>query len=89
MFEIEVNDTFKITGRGFVVVGEIIKNETTLKNGDILINREDNEQKIYVNAVEMTSYGARLRKDLRSMGFLTEISEEAAKSLIGKRLYKE
>ncbi|WP_179223795.1 hypothetical protein [Paenibacillus tyrfis] len=51
MFELEVKDVFKITGRGYVIAGEITENGAILRNGDI--------------------------------------SDEAAKALVGKRLCKE
>ncbi|MFD3258114.1 hypothetical protein ACE3MQ_05835 [Paenibacillus lentus] len=52
MFEIEVKDIFRITGRGFVIGGEVIFRDTVLRNGDTLINRNNKEQKIFVKSIE-------------------------------------
>ncbi|WP_010497470.1 hypothetical protein [Paenibacillus elgii] len=41
MFELEVKDVFKITGRGYVIAGEITESGAILRNGDTLINKED------------------------------------------------
>lgn len=88
MFELEVKDVFKISGRGYVIAGEIIKSETTLKNGETLFNKQDKELKILVKSIEMINYGTGQIK-LNHIGIMTDISEELAKALIGKRLYKE
>lgn len=56
MFEIEVKDIFRITGRGFVIGGEVICRDTVLRNGDTLINR-NNEQKIFVKSIESVGSG--------------------------------
>ncbi|WP_163855494.1 hypothetical protein [Paenibacillus elgii] len=88
MFELEVKDVFKITGRGYVIAGEITESGAILRNGDTLINKEDREQKITVNSIEMLNYGSAQRK-LNHIGILTDISDEAAKALVGKRLCKE
>lgn len=52
MFEIEVKDIFRKTGRGFVIGGEVICRDTVLRNGDTLINRNNKEQKIFVKSIE-------------------------------------
>ncbi|MGF9915033.1 hypothetical protein ABEX47_08595 [Paenibacillus ehimensis] len=88
MFELEVKDVFKITGRGYVLAGEITENGSILRNGDTLVNKEDREQKIYITSIEMLNYGSAARK-INHIGILTEISDEAAKALVGKRLCKE
>ncbi|MBU7317168.1 hypothetical protein [Paenibacillus oleatilyticus] len=88
MFELVVKDVFKITGRGYVIAGEITESGTILRNGDTLINKEDREQKIEVNSIEMLNYGSASRK-LNHIGFLTDISDETAKALVGKRLCKQ
>jgi translation elongation factor EF-Tu-like GTPase len=89
MFEIEVKDIFRITGRGIVIAGEIIRSETNLRNGDTLINKENIEQKIFVKSIEMINYGSRRKINLNHIGLLTDITEEVGKTLLGKRLYKE
>lgn len=53
-----------------------------------MVNKVNTEQKIEVNVVEMLNYGLASRK-LNHIGFLTDISDVAAKALVGKRLCKE
>lgn len=88
MFEIVVKDIFRITGRGFVIGGEVINRDTALKNGDTLINRDNTEQKIFVKSIEMMNFGSR-SLNLNRIGLLIDIKEDEARALIGKRLYKE
>ncbi len=88
MFELEVKDVFKITGRGYVLAGEMIESGSILRNGDILVHKDDRERKIHVTSIEMLNYGSAVRK-LNHISFLTDISDELAKALVGKRLYKE
>lgn len=88
MFELQIKDVFKITGRGYVIAGEIVSRESVLKNGDTLTNKENLEQKITVKSIEMINYGAR-EINLNHIGLLTNINEEEAKGLIGKILFKE
>lgn len=88
MFEIEVKDIFRITGRGFVIGGEVINRDTVLKNGDTLTNRDNKDQKIFVKSMEMVNFGSR-QLNLNRIGLLVDIKEDEAKVLIGKRLYKE
>lgn len=88
MFEIEVKDVFKISGRGFVIGGEIIIRGTGLKNGDTLICRDYNNKKIFVKSIEMVNFGNR-EMNLNRIGLLVDLKESEVKSLINKRLYKE
>lgn len=88
MFEIEVKDIFRITGRGFVIGGEVINRATVLRNGDTLINRNNKEQKIFVKSIAMVNFGSR-QLNLNRIGLLVDIKEDEARALIGKRLYKE
>lgn len=88
MFEIEVKDAFKITGRGYVIAGEVIDNKTALRIGDTLIHKDDLEQKLNVKGIEMINYRPGQRINLNHIGLLVDITEDAAKSLIGKRLFK-
>lgn len=73
LLEIKILEVFKVTGRGYVLAGEIIKNDSFLKVGDILLNKDNPEQSITVNSIYI----------------LSNVSEELALSLIGKHLYKE
>jgi hypothetical protein len=50
--------------------------------------KENNLVKITVKSIEMINYGAGQEK-LKHFGLLTEVSEEIANALKGKRLYKE
>ncbi|MOA05269.1 hypothetical protein D3C78_1248610 [compost metagenome] len=88
MFEIEVKDVFKISGRGFVIGGEIINRDTVLKNGDTLICRDNKNKKVFVKSLEMVNFGNR-DMNLNRIGLLVDLRESEVKSLIGKRLYKE
>ncbi|WP_058302162.1 hypothetical protein [Gorillibacterium timonense] len=88
MFEIRVEDVFMLTGRGYIIAGEIISNEEVLRIGDTLRSKDNTEQKIDVKAIEMMNYGTRVVKS-KHIGLLTVISEEEAKGLIGKILFKE
>ena len=88
MFEVEIKDFFQITGRGYVLGGEIINKGALLSNGDTLMSRDNKEQKIYVKSIEMVNFGAK-PINLNLIGLLVDITEEEAKELVGKRLFKE
>lgn len=67
---------------------EIIQRESVLRIGDTLLNKEDNAQAVLVKSFEMINYGTGKTK-LNHIGFSSNISEDEAKKLIGKRLVKE
>lgn len=88
MFEIEVKDVFKISGRGFVIGGEIINRGSVLKNGDTLMCRDNKNKKVLVKSIEMFNFGNR-EINFNRIGLLVDLEESEARSLIGRRLYKE
>lgn len=85
MFEIKVVDVFKITGRGYVISGEILIREVPLKNGSILVNKDDFNQKIHVKSIAMINWGPGNIK-LNHIDLLANITDEEAESLNGKIL---
>ncbi|WHY79443.1 hypothetical protein QNH20_10010 [Neobacillus sp. WH10] len=87
MFEVEVKEIIKSTNtgrKGFLLIVELIKNDCTLTQGDLLYLKEDNRIKITVKSLEMINYGVGQEK-LKHFGLLTVVSEETANALKGKR----
>ncbi|WP_335521083.1 hypothetical protein [Neobacillus drentensis] len=87
LFEIEIKDVFKITGRGFILAGEIIRNASSIKIGESLKLKDENEIKIPVISITLPNYIVGEDR-LKQIDILSDIPEELAKSLRGKRLYK-
>ncbi|MEO3944278.1 hypothetical protein [Gorillibacterium sp. CAU 1737] len=87
MFEVEIEHAFRITGRGYVIVGEVLARETVLRNGDFLRIRENEEQTVQVKAIEMVNFGSRT-PTFNKIGLFVGLSEEESKALVGKHLYK-
>ncbi|WP_438449510.1 hypothetical protein [Gorillibacterium sp. sgz5001074] len=88
MFGLYVNDIFKITGRGYVLTGTVQDPKGIIKIGDYL-KALNNEVLVKVKGVEMLNYGSKYKERINeSIGLLVDITEDEAKELIGKTLYK-
>ncbi|MNJ05858.1 hypothetical protein D3C73_1674660 [compost metagenome] len=59
-----------------------------LRNGDFLRIRENEEQTVQVKAIELVNFGSRTPA-FSKIGLLVGLSDEEAKALVGKRLYKK
>ncbi|MCP8616367.1 hypothetical protein [Salirhabdus salicampi] len=87
MFEVEIKDVFKITGRGFILAGEVIKKDSDIKIGEFLKLKNDNELKIPVTSIAMPNHKVE-ESQLQQIDILADIPEDLAESLRGKHLYK-
>jgi len=88
MVALQVKKTFKVTGRGYVLVGVLQDPSTTIKIGDYL-KTDEAERRIEIKGIEILNYGSEYKRHSdQSVGVLADLTEEEAKELIEKTLYK-
>ncbi|SDO50286.1 hypothetical protein SAMN04487897_11590 [Paenibacillus sp. yr247] len=87
--EFVVEDTFKITGRGYVLCGVINEPSAKIKIGDTLRNKINKTQEIKIKSIEMINYGINF-KDRRQdiIGLFVDITDEEASEIKGKTFIK-